>query len=117
MVRVARPLLPSTCADIVSVQTAAIWDEKEFAALESRAAEIFAAIQTPSTNFAGRSQATRSPAQDLLLSVIAGSIGVKAHIVTVDEREDRYAVQISISCERDERGGGHTVTEGYQKGS
>ncbi|PIL27015.1 hypothetical protein GSI_10154 [Ganoderma sinense ZZ0214-1] len=69
------------------IKTAAIWDEKEFAALESRAAEIFAAIQTPSTNFAGRTEATRSPAQDLLLSVIAGSIGVKAHIVTIDERE------------------------------
>ncbi|KAI0699758.1 EPSP synthase-domain-containing protein [Cerioporus squamosus] len=69
------------------VKTAAIWDEKEFAALESRAAEIFAAIQTPSSDFAGRTEATRSPAQQLLLSVIAGSIGVKAHIVTIDERE------------------------------
>ncbi|KAI0746279.1 Pentafunctional AroM protein [Daedaleopsis nitida] len=69
------------------VKTAAIWDEKEFAALESRAAEIFAAIQTPSNNFAGRNEATRSAAQQLLLSVIAGSIGVKAHIVTIDERE------------------------------
>ncbi|KAI9057708.1 aromatic amino acid family biosynthesis-like protein [Trametes sanguinea] len=69
------------------IKTAAIWDEKEFAALESRAAEIFAAIQTPSVNFAGRTESTRSPAQQLLLSVIAGSIGVKAHIVTIDERE------------------------------
>ncbi|KAI8973099.1 aromatic amino acid family biosynthesis-like protein [Trametes punicea] len=69
------------------IKTAAIWNEKEFAALESRAAEIFAAIQTPSVNFAGRTESTRSPAQQLLLSVIAGSIGVKAHIVTIDERE------------------------------
>ncbi|RDX49432.1 aromatic amino acid family biosynthesis-like protein [Lentinus brumalis] len=69
------------------VKTAAIWDEKEFAALELRAAEIFAAIQTPSSDYAGRTEATRSPAQQLLLSVIAGSIGVKAHIVTIDERE------------------------------
>ncbi|TBU57260.1 Pentafunctional AroM protein [Dichomitus squalens] len=69
------------------IKTAAIWNEKEFAALESRAAEIFAAIQTPSTNFAGRTESTRSAAQELLLSVIAGSIGVKAHIVTIDERE------------------------------
>ncbi|KAI0748881.1 aromatic amino acid family biosynthesis-like protein [Fomes fomentarius] len=74
-------------AEVIKVGTAAIWNETEFSALESRAAEIFAAIQTPSTNFAGRSEATRSPAQELLLSVIAGSIGVKAHIVTVDERE------------------------------
>ncbi|KDR79171.1 hypothetical protein GALMADRAFT_62938 [Galerina marginata CBS 339.88] len=69
------------------VKTAAIWNEDEFISLESRSAEIFAAIQTPSTNFAGRSNSTRSPAQELLLSVIVGSISVKAHIVTIDERE------------------------------
>ncbi|KAH7912894.1 EPSP synthase-domain-containing protein [Hygrophoropsis aurantiaca] len=69
------------------VKTAAIWDEKEFADLESHSAEIFAAIQTPSTNAAGRTKDTRSPAQKLLLSVIVGSISVKAHIVTIDERE------------------------------
>ncbi|EGN94414.1 hypothetical protein SERLA73DRAFT_114628 [Serpula lacrymans var. lacrymans S7.3] len=69
------------------VKTAAIWNEKEFADLESRSAEIFAAIQTPSTNNSGRTQASRSAAQQLLLSVIVGSISVKAHIVTIDERE------------------------------
>ncbi|KAH9915439.1 aromatic amino acid family biosynthesis-like protein [Epithele typhae] len=69
------------------VKTAAIWNETEFASLESRSAEIFAAIQTPSSNYAGRTEKTRSEAQELLLSVIAGSIGVKAHIVTIDERE------------------------------
>ncbi|KAF8154593.1 EPSP synthase-domain-containing protein [Crassisporium funariophilum] len=69
------------------VKTAAIWDEKEFISLESRSAEIFAAIQTPSSNFAGRSTSSRSDAQHLLLSVIVGSISVKAHIVTIDERE------------------------------
>ncbi|KAG6916998.1 hypothetical protein DXG01_004343 [Tephrocybe rancida] len=69
------------------VKTAAIWDEAEFGSLESNSAEIFAAIQTPSTNYAGRTKATRSIAQDLLLSVIVGSISVKAHIVTIDERE------------------------------
>ncbi|TFK47276.1 Shikimate dehydrogenase [Heliocybe sulcata] len=69
------------------VKTAAIWDEDEFTALESRSASIFSAIQTPSADFAGRTKATRSTSQDLLLSVIRGSIAVKAHIVTVDERE------------------------------
>ncbi|KXN82956.1 Pentafunctional AROM polypeptide [Leucoagaricus sp. SymC.cos] len=69
------------------VKTAAIWDEREFLSLEARSAEIFAAIQTPSQNFAGRTKNTRSAAQDLLLSVIVGSISVKAHIVTIDERE------------------------------
>ncbi|GLB40993.1 putative the AROM polypeptide catalyzes 5 consecutive enzymatic reactions in prechorismate polyaromatic amino acid biosynthesis [Lyophyllum shimeji] len=69
------------------VKTAAIWNEAEFGSLESNSAEIFAAIQTPSANFAGRTKHTRSKAQELLLSVIVGSISVKAHIVTVDERE------------------------------
>ena len=69
------------------VKTAAIWNEDEFSALESRSAEIFAAIQTPSKDGAGRNIATRSQAQELLLSVIVGSISVKAHIVTIDERE------------------------------
>ncbi|KAJ7254628.1 aromatic amino acid family biosynthesis-like protein [Mycena haematopus] len=69
------------------VKTAAIWNEDEFAALESRAAEIFAAIQSPSLDYSGRTKKTRSAAQDLLLSVIVGSISVKAHIVTIDELE------------------------------
>ncbi|KAG5637270.1 hypothetical protein H0H81_005164 [Sphagnurus paluster] len=69
------------------VKTAAIWNESEFGSLESNSAEIFAAIQTPSVNHAGRTKDTRSTAQDLLLSVIVGSISVKAHIVTIDERE------------------------------
>lgn len=69
------------------IQTAAIWNESEFAALESRSADIFAAIQTPSRDHSGRRASTRSDAQALLLSIIVGSISVKAHIVTVDERE------------------------------
>ncbi|KAF8880512.1 Shikimate dehydrogenase [Infundibulicybe gibba] len=69
------------------VKTAAIWNEDEFSSLEAHSAEIFAAIQTPSVNNAGRAKSTRSAAQDLLLSVIVGSISVKAHIVTIDERE------------------------------
>ncbi|KAG5645666.1 hypothetical protein DXG03_005503 [Asterophora parasitica] len=69
------------------VKTAAIWNEAEFGSLESSSAEIFAAIQTPSANHAGRTKDTRSKAQELLLSVIVGSISVKAHIVTIDERE------------------------------
>ncbi|KAH8109485.1 Pentafunctional AroM protein [Phellopilus nigrolimitatus] len=63
------------------IKTAAIWNESEFNSLESRSAEIFAAIQAPASAGAG------AGAQELLLSIIAGSIAVKAHIVTVDERE------------------------------
>jgi pentafunctional AROM polypeptide len=69
------------------IKTAAIWDQDDFALLESRSQDIFSAIQTPSQNFAGRQQSTRSESQALLLRVIVGSISVKAHIVTVDERE------------------------------
>lgn len=69
------------------VKTAAIWDADEFISLESRPAEILSAIQTPSKDFAGRSLDTRSESQSLLLSVILGSIRVKAHIVSIDPLE------------------------------
>ena len=67
-------------------KTAAIWNESDFLALEAHLAEIFTAIQTASKNYAGRTKNTRSAAQDLL-SVIVGSISVKAHIMMIDERE------------------------------
>ncbi|GJJ13047.1 hypothetical protein Clacol_007296 [Clathrus columnatus] len=69
------------------VKTAAIWNEDDFALLESRSREIFDAIQTPSQNYAGRQLSTRSESQTLLLQIIMGSISVKSHIVTIDERE------------------------------
>ncbi|GAA5896873.1 hypothetical protein JCM6882_005055 [Rhodosporidiobolus microsporus] len=71
------------------VKTAAIWDEAEFAKLESGVADIHAAVSGSSTSesFAGRTLDTRSAAQSLLLSVIRASIATKAHIVTVDEKE------------------------------
>jgi len=47
---------------------------------------VFIAIQTASKNYAGRTKDVRSVTQDLL-SVIVGLILVKAHIVTIDERE------------------------------
>ncbi|KAK4057879.1 hypothetical protein OIO90_001098 [Microbotryomycetes sp. JL221] len=71
------------------VKTAAIWDENEFAKLESGVAEIHAAVTGDSTrkSHAGRALDTRSPEQALLLSVIRASIATKAHIVTIDEKE------------------------------
>ncbi|GAA6053965.1 hypothetical protein NBRC10513_002836 [Rhodotorula toruloides] len=71
------------------IKTAAIWDEAEFAKLESGVADIHAAVSGSSTRdtFAGRTLETRSAAQSLLLSVIRASIATKAHIVTVDEKE------------------------------
>ncbi|WVQ78026.1 pentafunctional AROM polypeptide [Cryptococcus sp. DSM 104549] len=71
------------------VKTAAIWKDDDFALLESRSAEISLAASTRPTGSptAGRFTSDRSHAQSLLLTVVSGSIYVKAHIVTIDERE------------------------------
>ncbi|WRT67049.1 pentafunctional AROM polypeptide [Kwoniella shivajii] len=71
------------------VKTAAIWKDDDFALLESRSSEISLAASTrPTTSStAGRFASDRSHAQALLLRVVSGSIYVKAHIVTIDERE------------------------------
>ncbi|WVQ70151.1 pentafunctional AROM polypeptide [Kwoniella botswanensis] len=71
------------------VKTAAIWKDDDFALLESRSAEISLAASTKPTtsSTAGRFASDRSHAQSLLLQVVSGSIYVKAHIVTIDERE------------------------------
>jgi pentafunctional AROM polypeptide len=69
------------------VKTAAIWKADDFALLESRAEEISSAITTKAEGFAGRFEKDRSVPQSLLLTVVTGSIYVKAHIVTIDERE------------------------------
>ncbi|KAF8603719.1 Shikimate dehydrogenase [Ceratobasidium sp. AG-I] len=70
------------------IKTAAIWNEEEYSMLESSATALFTAIATSSASTsAGRTLATRSETQSLLLHVITESIGVKAHIVTLDERE------------------------------
>ncbi|ODN84725.1 pentafunctional AROM polypeptide, variant [Cryptococcus amylolentus CBS 6039] len=71
------------------IKTAAIWKDDDFALLESRSAEISLAASARPTGpaTAGRFEADRSHAQSLLLRVVTGSIYVKAHIVTIDERE------------------------------
>ncbi|CAK9785415.1 putative aromatic amino acid family biosynthesis-related protein [Cutaneotrichosporon oleaginosum] len=69
------------------VKTAAIWKADDFALLESRAEEISSAVSTKADGHAGRFAKDRSVPQTLLLTVVCGSIYVKAHIVTIDERE------------------------------
>lgn len=73
------------------VKTAAIWDPIDFAKLESSAPAIRSAVLGPFANDApldqGRTLDTRTESQSLLLDVIRGSVGVKAHIVTIDEKE------------------------------
>ena len=66
---------------------------EEFLKLEERSAEIFAAISGSGSSSKQEGKGDQEQDEEkmkqreLLLSVIAGSIGVKAHIVTVDERE------------------------------
>lgn len=71
------------------VKTAAIWKDDDFALLESRANEIIAAVGSGSTaaEHTGRFASTRTEPQSLLMTVVTGSIYVKSHIVTIDERE------------------------------
>ncbi|KAJ1965812.1 3-dehydroquinate dehydratase (3-dehydroquinase) [Dipsacomyces acuminosporus] len=72
------------------VKTAAIWNSEEFDILESSASEVRSAVlegQKNGDSRAGLALATRSPAQALLLRVIAASARVKAYVVTHDERE------------------------------
>lgn len=73
------------------VKTAAIWDAADFDKLESESDSIRAAVLSDEARAApadlGHTLDTRTPSQTLLLDVIRGSIGVKAHIVTIDEKE------------------------------
>ncbi|UZJ56430.1 hypothetical protein CBS101457_005750 [Exobasidium rhododendri] len=73
------------------VKTAAIWDSVDFEKLESKAAAIRSAVLGPFAKDVpadqGRTLENRTEAQTLLLDVIRGSVGVKAHIVNIDEKE------------------------------
>ncbi|GAA96686.1 uncharacterized protein L969DRAFT_100128 [Mixia osmundae IAM 14324] len=70
------------------VKTAAIWSADEFESLESGVEQVIAAAQSSSqASQRGRTASTRSIQQQRLLSIVKGSIAVKSHIVTVDEKE------------------------------
>lgn len=73
------------------VKTAAIWDAHDFDKLESQPEAIRAAVLSDEARSGpenqGQTLETRTAAQSLLLDVIRGSIGVKAHIVNIDEKE------------------------------
>ncbi|KAI9593296.1 EPSP synthase-domain-containing protein [Syncephalis fuscata] len=74
------------------IKTAAIWSEEDFCKLENGAHAIKDAVFGHRTNsqenrWQGAKINDRSKAQSLLLDVILGSARVKAHVVTVDERE------------------------------
>ncbi|POW11604.1 hypothetical protein PSTT_05186 [Puccinia striiformis] len=74
------------------IKTAAIWDESQFEKLESNVESIRSAVLSPPPRdpmnpFPGRDVGSRSQAQNLLLEVIADSVGVKSEVVTKDEKE------------------------------
>lgn len=74
------------------IKTAAIWDESHFTKLETNVDSIRSAVlspppRDPQNPHPGRDLGSRSQAQELLLDVIADSVGVKAEVVTKDEKE------------------------------
>lgn len=68
---------------LTSVQTAAIWNETEFSSLEKNAKRIMTAIKSPPEMGERRLSGIRQILKDIVL----GSVRVKAHVVSADERE------------------------------
>ncbi|KAK5276975.1 3-dehydroquinate dehydratase (3-dehydroquinase), partial [Cryomyces antarcticus] len=64
-------------------QTAAIWNEDEFAALEDNADLIMKTVDAKPTE--GKSRL--SEISTILKRIVLGSVKVKAHVVSADERE------------------------------
>jgi pentafunctional AROM polypeptide len=65
------------------IKTAAIWDEEEFSTLEDNASLIMATIRIKTPDSSTR----LDPIQDILKRIVLGSAGVKAGVVSADERE------------------------------
>lgn len=65
------------------VKTAAIWDEVEFAALESNAEAILAAVKSKPKEKGER----LAPIRHILKRIVLGSARTKAEVVSADERE------------------------------
>ncbi|KAJ3498733.1 hypothetical protein NLG97_g906 [Lecanicillium saksenae] len=62
------------------VKTAAIWNETEFEFLEASASKILACVRS-------RAADRLAPIKDTLKRIVVGSAGVKAEVVSSDERE------------------------------
>ncbi|KAF2802927.1 Pentafunctional AroM protein [Mytilinidion resinicola] len=65
------------------VKTAAIWDEQEFTALEDNAEIILQTIEKKPVKGQRRMEAIAT----ILKRIVLGSVRVKAHVVSADERE------------------------------
>ncbi|KAG0126698.1 EPSP synthase-domain-containing protein [Tuber indicum] len=66
------------------IKTAAIWDEAEFARLEQSSGLILETVRAGSS---GSGKAQIGNVQNVFKDVILGSVRVKAHVVSADERE------------------------------
>ncbi|TGZ84773.1 Shikimate dehydrogenase [Ascodesmis nigricans] len=66
------------------IKTAAIWDEEEFTRLEKNAPVILDTVRTRSST---GGLAKIDTVQDVFRDLILGSVRVKAHVVSADERE------------------------------
>ncbi|RTE68697.1 Pentafunctional AROM polypeptide [Fusarium euwallaceae] len=62
------------------VKTAAIWNETEFTVLEESAAHILECVRS-------KGEGRLTPIKDVLKRIVIGSAGVKAEVVSSDERE------------------------------
>ncbi|KAL5605491.1 hypothetical protein FOVSG1_005638 [Fusarium oxysporum f. sp. vasinfectum] len=62
------------------VKTAAIWNETEFTVLEESAARILECVRS-------KGESRLDPIRDVLKRIVIGSAGVKAEVVSSDERE------------------------------
>ncbi|KAL2160271.1 hypothetical protein VTH06DRAFT_1444 [Thermothelomyces fergusii] len=65
------------------IKTAAIWDEAEFAALEENASAILDAVRSKGSSPSAR----LAPIRHILKRIVLASAGVKARVVSADERE------------------------------
>ncbi|ROT34933.1 pentafunctional AROM polypeptide [Sodiomyces alkalinus F11] len=64
------------------IKTAAIWNADEFSALEANAPQILAAVKSKPA-----SGERLAPIRDILKRIVLGSAGVKAQVVSSDEKE------------------------------
>ncbi|KAJ3252724.1 3-dehydroquinate dehydratase (3-dehydroquinase) [Chytriomyces hyalinus] len=69
------------------IKTAAIWNEDDFTLLENGAEEILGLSADNSSSSSSDSKRKSEHDLQLLIQVVLGSIQVKAHVVTVDEKE------------------------------
>ncbi|KAJ3192313.1 3-dehydroquinate dehydratase (3-dehydroquinase) [Irineochytrium annulatum] len=80
------------------IKTAAIWDKDDFALLENHVEEILALS-------ASNTSSDKPIDPSLLQKVVLGSVKVKAHVVTVDERETGLRGLLNF---------GHTIGHAYE---